>query len=202
MEKDICLRASIIEIDHVNDQKKCNLLIIRRYLILSVLAAALFCTGEAFVTFCYILPKNITLYHISSNNVNLDLFGIVFLILYAGVAILSPLICKKIGLKIIIVLGCYFNLTGVFLRFLYIIFPTMFEGYELDLILSENLFLSGSMGLLSCLASLLSVSCFNEKEYTMSILIPYMATSLGICVGFLNILITNKSINKNHLCTN
>ncbi|KAF1743701.1 hypothetical protein MXB_5692 [Myxobolus squamalis] len=189
MEKEICVRTLAIELIPTNSLRSHYFSDKRRYMALAVLSVSLFSAGEAFITFCYFLTKIIPLDEKSLINTNIDLFGILFLASYAVSALLSPLIYLKIGLKGIIQFGCNFNLMGVMLKLVYSILPSKYAGNRLDLKQAGYVIFGLSMGSLFSIPTLLSTTRFGFDDWKFSSLIPYTATSLGICLGFFDVFI-------------
>ncbi|KAF1742830.1 hypothetical protein MXB_2239 [Myxobolus squamalis] len=88
----------------VNSENGTVIVYKRRFLVLFILAASLFCNGEAWMTFGSVSSKSELYFNKSTSDI--ELFGTIFLIGYAVVALPCTFMPKVIGLKWTLISGC------------------------------------------------------------------------------------------------
>ncbi|KAF1741513.1 hypothetical protein MXB_1911, partial [Myxobolus squamalis] len=175
MEKIFCIGALNIEPFPLIKNRRIILQEKRRFIILAIFCASLFCTGEALVTFLYNFIKPERSENVLTGTKHVDLYGIIFLATYAVTALLCPLIYIKIQLKAIIISGSIFNILVVVLKLIHTLLLSEESNFKVVLKIAKNLGLGCSMGLLFSIPTLVSIYWFAWKEQRLSSSIPVIS---------------------------
>ncbi|KAF1742562.1 hypothetical protein MXB_5372, partial [Myxobolus squamalis] len=137
------------------------------------------------MTFGSVSSKAEVYYNKSTGDI--DLFGSIFLITYALVALPCTFMPKLIGLKWTLVSGSCFNFLGALLRLTSLLISDDHIQNNFIIAMTGNVIFGVAMGFLVSTPTLVSSVWFSDKDRSISTAIPYMSDALGVGVGFLDI---------------